>query len=89
MFILPVCGVLFGDTIGCDGPFDEGDLPAAPVGVPPLLRLDALSASLFSRVPRSVRSPSSSPKSPDSLSRDSIRPSLFSKPSMYFALDTV
>lgn len=46
-----------------------------------------LSASLFSRVPRSVApARSSSVRIPDSRNNDSIRPSRFSRPSMYLCL---
>lgn len=45
-------------------------------------------ASLFSNVPRSLSS-SSSFKSPESLSKDSIRPNRFSRPSIYLALCSV
>jgi len=48
-----------------------------------------LSASLFSRVPRSVAPESSSDSRPDSLKRDSMRPNRFSRPSMYLALLTL
>jgi hypothetical protein len=47
-----------------------------------------LSASLFSSVPKSVLPLSSSDSKPDRRSNDSIRPSRFSSPSIYFALRT-
>lgn len=52
----------------------------------PLSLDDAFSARRFSKVPRSVLPASSSLKSPDMRSRDSMRPRRFSRPSMYFAL---
>ena len=45
------------------------------------------SARRFSSVPRSVFPPSSCDKRPESRNSDSILPSRFSNPSMYFALD--
>ena len=59
--------------------------PLAPWEEGLLLPIDR-SASLFSSVPRSVLPSSSSEISPESLSRDSMRPRRFSKPSMYLAL---
>lgn len=48
-----------------------------------------LSASRFSRAPKSVLLASDSDSKPDRRSKDSIRPSRFSKPSIYFALARV
>lgn len=47
-----------------------------------------LSASLFSSVPRSVLPTSSSERRPESFNNDSMRPNLFSRPSIYLALFT-
>lgn len=48
--------------------------------------VDTFSARRFSRVPRSVLPASSSERRPDILRSDSMRPSRFSRPSIYFAL---
>lgn len=47
---------------------------------------DDLSARRFSRVPRSIFDESFSDNKPERRNNDSIRPSRFSRPSIYFAL---
>ncbi len=58
------------------------------VALAPFSFAEAFSARRFSRVPRSVLPASSSDNRPDMRNRDSIRPSRFSRPSMYLALVT-
>lgn len=74
------CGVPWFDSVAADA---LGELLRDPS--PSALGLDC-SASRFSRVPRSVLPPSSSERSPDIRKSASIRPSRFSSPSMYLAL---
>lgn len=64
----------------------EAGVSDAPEDVAPPAEVAVFSARRLSKVPRSVCPLSSSERSPASLSRCSIRPSLFSRPSMYFAL---
>ena len=78
------CGVLPLDSEGCTvEDLPEGCALSCCKGLP----FDVtFSASRFSSVPRSVLPASSSVKRPDIFNNDSILPSRFSRPSMYFAL---
>ena len=64
---------------GCRGPDDSNGMMVFPLAA-------AFSSNFFSSVPKSIPPSSSSGSKPLSLKSDSMRPSRFSRPSIYFAL---
>lgn len=81
------CGVLPLDSEGCTVD-DVAEI--WPLSCNKGLPFDVtFSARRFSSVPRSVLPASSSVRRPDIFNNDSIRPSRFSRPSMYLALSNL
>lgn len=79
---VPLCEGVCPSSCCCIEP-PSCDVREEPV---PVFAPARFSESRFSSVPKSVRPSSSSERSPDSLSRLSMRPRRFSSPSIYFAL---